>query len=364
MEKENSTTGFSKNTRGNRSKYFKTWFALFVIALAITGCKKKDTTTTTPSYQQVNLVADSAGYNGARIDTNLKNAWGIAIGGTGSFWIASNHGVVSTIYDRNGVQVLAPVSLKPNGAPTGIVYNNTTGFNGSKFIFAGEDGIISSWTSGTSTSIAADRSGIGAVYKGLAIATDGGANFLYATDFKNSRVDVFDAGFNYVSSKPFTDPSTTNQIPSNYGPFNISNIDGKLYVSYAMHKGPDNEDDQSGIGNGFVNIFNADGSFVKRFASQGTLNSPWGLAAAPSGFGLGDGMILVGNFGDGRINVYDANGVYKSQLMDNGSAITIEGLWALQFPVNNLPAGDQNQLFFTAGPGDEEHGLFGYIKKR
>ncbi|MCW3126963.1 MAG: hypothetical protein JWO03_2621 [Bacteroidetes bacterium] len=339
-------------------KYFSgTLIAILILIAAVTGCKKSSTSA---SYQQVNLVADTAGYSGARIDANLKNAWGIAIGPTGIFWISANHTALTTVYDRTGTQILPAVSLNAGGAPTGVIYNSTGSFIGSKFIYAGEDGIISAWTSGTATAIVADRSSASAVYKGITIASDGGANFLYAADFKNGHVDVFDQSFTYVTTKPFADPS----IPAGFAPFNIQNIGGKLYVTYAKQKGPDNEDDEKGAGNGYVNIFNPDGTLVKRFASQGTLNSPWGLTQVSSGFGQNSNDILVGNFGDGRINIYDANGSYQGQLMDGGTPITIDGLWALQFPQNGVPAGDQNQLFFTAGPGDEEHGLFGYIQKR
>ena len=362
-------TSNNANAVQNNANYSKKHFAIipfFVILIFImasTGCKK--TTTTTTSYQKVNLVADSAGWTGARVDTNLKNAWGIALYPNGNFWISANHANAAVIYDRNGVQQLAPVMLNTGGAPSGAVYNSTADFRGSKVIFANESGVISAYITGAgdSTVIVADRSATGTVYKGLAIASDGGANFLYATDFHNGKVDVFDANFNYVTTKPFVDPSTTAVIPSNFAPFNIYSTGGQLYVTYAMHKAPDNMDDQKGAGNGYVNVFNPNGTFVKRFASQGTLNSPWAIAAAPSGFGLGDGMILIGNFGDGRINVFDANGNYKSQLMNSGTPIAIDGLWGLQFPVNGVPAGDQNQLFFTAGPNEENHGLFGYLSK-
>lgn len=339
-----------------------TYILMLILTTSIIGCKKKDTnnTTTTSSYQQVNLVADTSGWTGARVDPNLKNAWGIAVSPSGYLWISANHSAVSTVYDRNGAQVLSPVALNSGGAPTGVVYNSTSSFGGYKFLFAGEDGIISGWSSGSSTSIVADRSANSAVYKGLAIASDNGADFLYAADFKNGHIDVFDQNFMYVTTKPFADAN----IPAGFAPFNIYNHDGNLYVTYALHKGPDNEDDQKGAGNGYVNIFNPNGTLVKRFASQGTLNSPWGLVDAPAGFGLGDNMILVGNFGDGRINVFDSNGNYKGQLSDGTNPISIDGLWALFFPENNIPSGDQNQLFFTAGPADEEHGLFGYLKKK
>ena len=333
--------------------------AMFSLILAGTGCKKSDTTNTA-SYQQVNLVSDTAGYTGARIDANLANAWGIAIGPTGLFWISANHSAATTIYDRNGVQQLAAIPLNTGGAPTGVVYNSTSGFLGSKFIYAGEDGIISTWTSGVSTAIVANRSAFNSVYKGIAIGTDSGANFIYVTDFKNGHVDVFNQSFNYVSTMAFADAN----IPTGYAPFNIQNIGGQLYVTYALHKAPDNMDDQKGAGNGYIDIFTTHGAFVKRFASQGTLNSPWGIAQAPAGFGQSANDIVVGNFGDGHINIFDSNGNYKGQLKDGGNVIAIDGLWALTFPQNGIPSGDQNQLFFTAGPGEENYGLFGYIKLR
>ena len=289
----------------------------------------------------------------------MVDAWGIAIGPTGAFWISANGTSVTTIYDRNGVQLLPAIPLNAGGAPSGVVYNSTTDFMGSKFIYVGEDGIMNAWTSGATTSIVANRSSFNTVYKAIALGVDGGANFIYATDFRNAHVDVFDKNFNLVAGKPFADAS----IPSGFAPFNIKNIGGQLYVTYAMRKAPENKDDQSGAGNGYVNIFNTNGTLVKRFASQGTLNSPWGIEQAPAGFGQTANSILIGNFGDGHINVYDANGNYTAQLMNNGTAIAIDGLWALQFPQNGIPAGDQNQLFFTAGPAGESHGLFGYLKK-
>jgi uncharacterized protein (TIGR03118 family) len=157
---------------------------------------------------------------------------------------------------------------------------------------------------------------------------------------------------------PFTDP----QIPSGFAPFNVQNIDGMLYVTYAKQMGPDNEDDQPGMGNGYVDIFKPDGSLVKRFASQGKLNSPWGIAMAPEGFGLGHNTILIGNFGDGKINYYNSHGDFQGQLKDEkGKVIVIDGLWAITFPGDNVTSINSDWLFFTAGPNDEEHGLFGYL---
>ena len=350
-------------------------FSIIGILILTNACTKKDYTATSypssyaPSYQQVNLVADTAGFGAAIIDTKLLNAWGIAIGPTGKIWVSANHSGSTLIYDNNGIQQLAPVSIpfgtKGNAAsPTGVIYNSTSDFivpgkGASKFIFSTEDGILSAWNNntGTSTMTVADRSSAGAVYKGIAMANDGGTNFIYATDFHNAKVDVFDNNFSFVTTKPFIDPG----IPAGYAPFNIAYVGGQLYVTYAKQLAPDNHDDESGPGHGYIDIYTTGGVLVKRFATQGTLNSPWGVAQVPAAFGQVANAILIGNFGDGNINVYDANGAYQGKLMQNGNAISIPGLWAITF--DNVAPADPNQLFFTAGPTLEAHGLFGYLKK-
>ena len=317
---------------------------------------------------QVNLVSDIRGYHAKRTDPLLNNAWGIAFDESGALWIACNHTGSAVIYDKNGERLRKPVAIPlgedPNGAaPTGVVYNDTQDFiipaNGQKseFIFATEEGILSAWSSGSSSITVADRSATGAVYKGIALANDRGANFLYVTNFSAGKIDVYDHSFHLVS-KPFSDLT----IPPGYAPFNIANINGKLYVTYALQK-PDHHDDQSGPGNGYVNIFNPDGSFVRRFASRGTLNSPWGITQADEGFGLAANSILIGNFGDGRINVYDASGAWRGQLQDKEHAIAIDGLWTIAFLPNDAKSGP-SRLYFTAGPDEENHGLFGYLKKQ
>ena len=201
--------------------------------------------------------------------------------------------------------------------------------------------------------LAADNSASGAVYKGLALG-----NFLYATNFHEARVDAFDKTFAPASlSGSFTDPN----IPAGFAPFGIANIGGSLYVTYAKQD-EDQHDDVKGPGNGYVDVFDTNGTLVRRFASQGTLNSPWAVVRAPAGFGsLGD-TILVGNFGDGHINAFDPNsGNLLGALTDGHHPIAIDGLWGLSFG-NGASAGDVNTLFFTAGPGDEEHGLFGSLQ--
>jgi uncharacterized protein (TIGR03118 family) len=154
-------------------------------------------------------------------------------------------------------------------------------------------------------------------------------------------------------------------IPAGFAPFNIRLIDSVLYVTYAKQLGPENKDDEKGAGNGYVNIFNTSGSLVKRFASQGKLNSPWGIEKAPEGFGQGKRVILIGNFGDGHINVYEeGEGEFLRPLTNYGKPVWIDGLWAITFPDNNVPGDDPNKLYFTAGPNDEGHGLFGYLTKQ
>ncbi len=270
------------DTRSFRNLKTAALFSLLVILIGNLGCTHNHTASLSTGghdYQQVNLVADTAGYSATRIDTNLDNPWGIAVSPSGKMWIAVNHNGSSAVYDNAGNQVLPNVGIPLGGvdnasSPDGAIYNTTSNFmvNGQPaiYLFSTEDGIIAGWNAGDTTVTVVDRSSVGAIYKGLTIANDGTANFIYATDFFNARIDVFDQSFTAgCQHKTFTDAN----IPAGFAPFNIKNIGGQLYVTYAKQKGPDNEDDQSGAGNGYVDIFNPDGSFVKRFASQGTLNS-------------------------------------------------------------------------------------------
>jgi uncharacterized protein (TIGR03118 family) len=250
----------------------------------------------------------------------------------------------------------------PPSAPTGQVFNgNASDFGDSHFIFATEDGTISAWTGGTSAALSFS-SPVGAVYKGLAMASNSQGTFLYATDFHNGAIDVIDSNFAKVTlSGSFTDPS----LPSGYAPFNIQNIGGKLYVTYAVQDAA-KHDDVSGPGHGIVDVFDLQGNFLQRLISNGPLNSPWGMAIAPTGFGNFGNDLLVGHFGDGTINAFDpSTGDFLGQLDGtNGMPLINLGLWDLTFG-NGGSGGSKSDLYFTAGiPGDgnvEDHGLFGAI---
>ena len=316
-------------------------------------------------YNQVNLVSDGAAL-AAHIDPNLKNPWGVAFGPTGPFWVSDNRTGLATLYNGSGVPSALVVTIPPPGggtppsSPTGIVFNGTSGFLGALFLFATEDGTISGWSSGTSAILRVDNSASGAVYKGLAPGNNGFGNFLYATNFSANRIDVFDTNFSPVLlGGTFTDPS----IPAGFAPFGIQNISGFLFVTYAK-QGPVTGDDVPGPGNGFVDVFNANGIFLKRLVSAGVLNSPWGVAQAPANFGDLSGALLVGNFGDGKINGFNPiTGALLGTLNDGvGNPIVVQGLWGLLFG-HGGEGGAPDELFFTAGiPGPdsiEDHGLFG-----
>ena len=322
-------------------------------------------------YEQHNLVSDGA-VPADLVDAALVNAWGLVASGTSPWWVADNGADLSTLYNGNtGAKQALTVSVP--GAPTGVVFNGGTGFavsNGTatapaRFIFATEEGTILGWSPAvalTQAVVAVDNSAGGAVYKGLAIASTAAGDRLYAANFHAGTVDVFDAGFHPVSAG-FSDVA----LPSGYAPFGIRNLGGTIYVTYALQDA-DRKDDVAGVGHGFVNAFDTDGHLLRRVASRGRLNSPWGLALAPADFGQFGGNLLVGNFGDGHINAFDLERFEGSgELQErgqlhaaDGSPIAIDGLWALAFG-NGAGAGPTNALFFTAGPFDEEHGLFGKL---
>jgi uncharacterized protein (TIGR03118 family) len=250
----------------------------------------------------------------------------------------------------------------PGGAPTGVVFNATPGFkvNGAAahFIFDSEAGTITAWNAGTQAVTEATTPG--AIYKGLAIASKGSATMLYAANFHAGTIDVFNDSFAPVTVPGgFADPN----LPAGFAPFNIQEIAGRLVVAYAQQDA-DAEDEVAGAGLGFVDVFDTSGHLLRRLVSQGALNAPWGLAVAPRHFGPFSGDLLVGNFGDGAINAYDPRtGAFRGTLQNkDGNQIKINGLWALRF--GNGVIGTPQTLLFTAGIGDEDHGLFGEIVVR
>jgi uncharacterized protein (TIGR03118 family) len=323
------------------------------------------------------LVADTAGVADLT-DPNLVNPWGIAISTTSPFWLSDNGTGLATVYSASATATLTVSTLKvtiPVGAAstdkvghvTGQISNTSTVFllpngNGLKasFIFSTEDGTISAWNGGTVALVQVDNSSKGAVYKGLTLGGTATAPQIYVPNFNAGTIEVYDGNFAPVklAAGAFTD----SQIPAGFAPFNIQNLGGKLYVAYAKQDAAKKED-VPGAGNGYVDVYDMSGANLQRLVAGGALNSPWGLAIAPANFGAFSNDLLVGNFGNGRINVYDpAAGTSLGALQDpTGATITISGLWALQVG-NGKSGGDANAVYFTAGPGSQAHGLFGSLQ--
>lgn len=316
-------------------------------------------------YQQTNLISDIQGL--AQVyDPNLVNPWGIAMSGTSPFWISDNGTDVSTLYSvkphpgnpsHDDVTIVPLVVSIPGGAPTGQIFNgNGSAFKGDRFIFDSEAGAIVGWQGGTAGTVRANSVLPDGIYKGLALAN----NQLYATDFHNGRVDVFGTDYKPVTlgGSAFVDPT----LPSGYAPYNIQNIGGKLYVAFAQQDA-DAHDANIGAGLGFVDVFDANGNLLKRIQHGDWFNQPWGVAVAPSTFGQYANDLLVGNFGDGRINAFDpTTGDYLGFLADrDGVAFSEPGLWGLTFG-NGGSGGDPNKLYFTSGINDENNGLFGSLQ--
>jgi uncharacterized protein (TIGR03118 family) len=314
----------------------------------------------------VNLVTDDQTANPAQItDPSLVNAWGISRSGGSPFWVSSNGMGVATLYSVNPVTQATTkqgltVTIPGAGNPTGQVFANVAGsFNGDTFLFASEDGTISGWRGALGTAAETLKPGSPSnVYKGLASSTIGGTVYLYGANFLNDTIDVLkgNAGAPNLTGT-FTDPS----IPTGYAPFNAQNLNNTIYVTYALRE-TGGIDDDPGPGRGFVDAYDLQGNLLGRVASMGALNSPWGLAIAPASFGGLAGDLLVGNFGDGRINIYSlGTNTFLGQLAGpNGQPIDIDGLWALTTG-NGGSGGSANAIYFSAGPDGESHGLFGVI---
>jgi uncharacterized protein (TIGR03118 family) len=352
---------------------------------------------------QTNLVSDLPGV-AQHLDPNLVNPWGISESATSAFWVSDNNAGVSTLYNTAGLPQSLVVSIPTpgdplgrTGAPTGTVFNIDGGSAGgfkvkgfakdgtptsasAIFLFATEDGTIVGWNpgvnpmgfdpnkAGTYGIIALDHSAVpnaanGAVYKGLTIATDaGGHTHLYAANFRSGLVEVYNPDFS--SAGTFTDPELTAK---GYAPFNVEVLGGKLYVTFAQQNA-NKHDSVAGPGRGFVDVFNLDGTpglagGKSRLISRGELDAPWGLAIAPTTFGNAAGALLVGNFGNGRINAYNpTTGAFLGGVKDSdGEPIQIDGLWALKVG-NGGNGGDAGTVYFTAGLAHETHGLFGSLK--
>lgn len=346
--------------------------AVLLASLAACGGGGSSSSSSTPaappSYQLTLLVADQTVAGAGSTDPNLVNPWGLAYGPTTAFWVANQGTATTTVYDGLGhapappLVVAAPaVAGAAMGGPTGVVFNATTGFAGDEFILASLDGCISGWSvaAGTTAVRRVDHSGAQAVYTGLATGTSGTATYLFAANFNGGAIEVFDSAYAAVNlgATAWVDPA----LPAGYAPFNVQVLAGKLYVAFAKHDPPALRE-TTGAGLGVVDVFNLDGSFVRRVATGGALNAPWGMAIAPVAFGTYGGALLVGNFGDGRITAYDAaTGVQLGQLSGAGGApLAISGLWGMAFG-NDASAGKSTQLYVAAGPQAQAHGLFGTI---
>lgn len=359
-----------KNLISTTARAFIAVIILLCVATNFSACKKNDIPPDYPtnhqSFSVVTLVASDATISAGRTDPHLLNGWGIAFSATGTAWISSPGDHTSLIYNSAGAQVLAPVTIPTHGAatggiPTGQVFNSSTGFklssnsNAARFIFAGIDGVISGWNGGAAAVTMIDRNGT-SVYTGLTMGISGTDTLLYAADFNSHKIDVFNKDL-VLQATSFSDPN----IPSDYSPFNIQQAGGLLYVTYAQPD-PVTHTEKKAAGLGIVNVFNTNGSFVRRLATGGGLNAPWGVALAPDGWLNGTtGTILIGNFGDGHINAFDMSGKVLGTLQSNGSTLTIDGLWGISFAPATATAIPANSLFFAAGPSGGTKGLFGYV---
>lgn len=331
------------------------------------------------AYSSTNLVGDTGTAGALTVDANLVNPWGIAFGPTSPAWLANNHSDTSTLYNGNGAAQALIVSVPGGFSPTGIVFNGTSDFvvtsgansGVARFIYAGEGGMIAGWspTADATHALVTYTAADGASYKGLAIAANGAANYLYATDFANSKVDVFNATFakqaTSATSFTFADPN----LPAGYSPFGIQALKTgaggatQIYVTYAMQQNPPTGDNANGSGLGIVDVYDANGQFIKQLVpAGGALDAPWGIALAPADFGTLGNALLVGNFGDGKINGYDpASGRFLGSVTDStGTAFAAPGLWGIAFG-NDAVNQPHATLFFAAGTNDEANGLYGRV---
>jgi uncharacterized protein (TIGR03118 family) len=311
-------------------------------------------------YTVVNLISNVPG-RALVTDPNAVNSWGIIVTGS-TVWVADNGTGLLTSYTKTGTPTAVVNVPGPGGvgvaAPDGIVLNPGPNFiitNGilsapATILISTEDGLILGYNATVnagSAIIVVDNSGLNTVYKGLAVTSTN----LYACDFRHAKIDTFGPTFTPLTGFPFFDPT----IPAGFAPFNIVLLNGLLYVLYAQQDSA-MHDDVAAPGNGFINIFDTNGNFIRRLVSQGYLNSPWALVTAPNNCEFPMGSILVGNFGSGMIGVYDSKGKFLGMLEDHTCVdIFLQGLWGLA----NDPT--SNKIFFASGPNAESNGLIGYL---
>jgi len=351
-------------------------WAIALVALAVVIVPASAVAKKSQPYVVHALVSNGA-VPAAHTDPQLVNGWGLAASPTSPWWVANNGTNSSTLYDGSGNKQSLTVTVE--GGPTGEVFNPTSEFvvhsgassGPARFIWASEDGKIRGWNPGvpppppsTMAQVAVDDTASGAIYKGLALAVTAAGPRLYTTDFHNGSVDVYDGSWNEVDIPgAFVDP----KLPKHYAPFGIQTIGTRIFVTYGKQDATAH-DEVDGNGRGIVDVYDTAGTLLARVASHDHLNAPWGLALAPASFGPFGGDLLVGNFGDGRINAYEeeANGRFEREGVlrgENGKPIAIDRLWALEFG-NAGASGPAGTLFFTAGPNDEMDGLFGSITAR
>jgi uncharacterized protein (TIGR03118 family) len=331
-------------------------------------------------YTRTDLTADIAATSptAPNLDPNLVNAWGLSRSSGSPFWVADNGTGLSTLYNGAGVRQALVVKIPTldgtgTSAPTGTIFNYSTGFlvggtgTAAIFLFCTEDGTIAAWNPNVdrNNAVLKVKRGGKAVYKGCALAQTSDGIFLYATNFMTGRVDIFDSTFAFVRSRNFDfndDDDGHNNNGQGFAPFGIQNVGGNLVVTFAK-KTPGSKDEQHGPGLGAVGIFDGNGRLLSRLQRGDFLNAPWGITMAPGDFGQFNHRLLIGNFGDGTVNAFNAvSGKFQGKLLAaGGTPLTVDGLWALSFGGNGAANGSATELYFTAGPNEERDGLFGKI---
>lgn len=339
----------------SKSMFLRSLSAVAVLTLAPLAAAHAGVTVT-------NLVTDDQLAHPAQItDPALVNAWGIGLSPTGPFWVSATESGVVTVYSVNPAtqattKLGLTVTIPGEGNVTGQVFNPPGGFNNDAFLFVSEDGTVSGWRGALGTNAETLVTGGDASYKGAALGLIGTSHYLYAADFEGGKIDVHKGSAALPDlAGAFTDPA----LPAGYAPFNIQNLGGTLYVTYALQGA---EEEETGPGLGIVSSFDLNGNFLARIATGGSLNAPWGLAIAPSAFGDLAGNLLVGNFGDGMISRFDpvTHAFLGLVQAANGGDLSIDGLWALVVG-NDGNGGSSQRIYFSAGPDEETHGLFGVL---